>query len=105
MLGLSMSDETHPMHAAGTPVARDERAGIVLVYAPVFDQLPPAATGDPLVIGRSVPSPGLSVPHASVSRVHARIAQRGDRWFIADLDSRNGTFVNGRRVTEAELEH
>jgi DNA-binding response OmpR family regulator len=35
-----------------------------------------------------------------VSRYHARIRREGDHYVIEDLDSKNGTFVNGRRITE-----
>lgn len=38
-------------------------------------------------------------PEAKVSRRHARIAHRGDEYFIEDLGSTNGTFINrGRRL-------
>ena len=37
-----------------------------------------------------------------VSRMHARIALiRSNRWSIEDLNSRNGTFVNGEQVHRA----
>jgi serine/threonine protein kinase len=39
----------------------------------------------------------------SVSRVHCEIELRGKRILITDLESGSGTFVNGKRVTEAEL--
>ena len=35
---------------------------------------------------------------ASVSGYHAEIYRDGDRYFIKDLQSRNGTFVNSRRI-------
>ena len=51
-----------------------------------------------LRIGRD-PSNDLVVPDLSVSRVHAELRNiGGGRYEIADLDSHNGTFVNGRRV-------
>lgn len=34
----------------------------------------------------------------SVSRVHALLEWLGGSWFVQDLGSRNGTFVNGERV-------
>ena len=37
------------------------------------------------------------------SRVHAIITYRADGWWIRDLDSRNGTYVDGSRVEEALL--
>lgn len=33
------------------------------------------------------------------STVHARIFRRGNDLFVDDLESRNGTFVNGKRIT------
>jgi pSer/pThr/pTyr-binding forkhead associated (FHA) protein len=34
-----------------------------------------------------------------VSTVHARVFRRGDDVFVEDLGSRNGTFVNGERIS------
>ena len=39
----------------------------------------------------------------SVSGHHALIRRVNDRFWIVDLDSTNGTFVNGRRVSEAVI--
>lgn len=36
----------------------------------------------------------------SVSTTHASLVQRGNRWLILDLGSRNGTFVDGEMVRE-----
>jgi diguanylate cyclase (GGDEF)-like protein len=39
-----------------------------------------------------------------ISRFHARISARGgSRYWLEDLESSNGTFVNGRRVSSCEL--
>jgi len=38
-----------------------------------------------------------------ISRVHARVEKRGDQLFLRDNGSRNGVFVNGRRVDESVL--
>jgi pSer/pThr/pTyr-binding forkhead associated (FHA) protein len=43
----------------------------------------------------------VRVVHKTVSRRHAEIWRRDGSLFIRDLDSSNGTFVNGRRVVEA----
>ena len=34
-----------------------------------------------------------------VSRRHARLIHEGDKWFIVDLDSTNGTYLNGDELT------
>jgi hypothetical protein len=45
----------------------------------------------------------LPLAIASVSRRHALVDYREGAWILRDLGSRNGTFVGGRRVTEAAL--
>jgi pSer/pThr/pTyr-binding forkhead associated (FHA) protein len=45
----------------------------------------------------------LQLEDAGVSRRHAIVTQRRGRARILDDRSANGTFVNGRRVVEAEL--
>jgi predicted component of type VI protein secretion system len=57
---------------------------------------------DGAVLGRS-PECEVVVAHPSVSRLHARIARDADGWVLADLGSRNGTRVNGRRVERVRL--
>ena len=37
----------------------------------------------------------------TVSRRHARIVVVGDKATLEDLGSKNGTFINGKRVSEA----
>jgi len=41
----------------------------------------------------------VRVVAAGVSRIHCRIEGDGDRFWLVDLDSRHGTFVNDGRVT------
>jgi len=51
----------------------------------------------PLVLGRD-PRNAIVIDHPQVSRRHARITSRGDTWVIEDMESTNGTFVNGTRL-------
>jgi hypothetical protein len=61
------------------------------------------ALDDPMVyVGRSFTS-GLRIDDHSVSRRHAVFVRRFGRTKLLDDRSLNGTFVNGRRVEEAEL--
>ena len=47
---------------------------------------------------------GLQIDDAFVSHMHARILRRGQFYFVEDLGSTNGTFVNGQRVSgDAQL--
>ena len=55
-----------------------------------------------VILGREAPSEIL-LPHREVSRKHARIFQEGGNWFIEDLNSANGTIVNGTKVQRFRL--
>jgi DNA-binding response OmpR family regulator len=50
-----------------------------------------------LTIGRGEEC-ALVIPDRQVSRIHARIRQEGDEYFLEDLGSKNGTFVNGQEL-------
>jgi pSer/pThr/pTyr-binding forkhead associated (FHA) protein len=54
--------------------------------------------GEAEVIGRSTRC-DLSLADRFLSRQHARIYLEDDGWLIEDMGSRNGTFVNGRRIS------
>ncbi|NUU06493.1 FHA domain-containing protein [Leifsonia sp. C5G2] len=53
---------------------------------------------DPITIGRSGDS-NLVIRDDYTSTHHARLLLWNDEWMIQDLDSTNGTFLDGRRVT------
>jgi diguanylate cyclase (GGDEF)-like protein len=54
-------------------------------------------TSEPFILGRTSEST-LLIDDEALSRQHARIVTEGDQHFIEDLQSTNGTFVNGARV-------
>lgn len=54
------------------------------------------------VCGRSGAS-DLIVHHSTVSRRHAELHVTGSRVKVVDLQSRNGTFIDGQRVAWADL--
>ena len=51
-----------------------------------------------MVIGRSATA-DVSISDRFLSRRHARLYRDGDDWLIEDLGSRNGTLVNGVRIS------
>ena len=61
-------------------------------------------TNSPVDIGR-MSSNDVVLSDPNVSRQHARLRREGDRWFLQDLGSTNGTAVNGNAGTEHELHH
>lgn len=52
----------------------------------------------PLVIGRA-PDCDVVIRDILLSRRHCTIEPMGDQWIIADLGSKNGTFVQGQPIT------
>ena len=61
-------------------------------------RLPLELVGDrPLVLGRGRHC-DLVVRHDTVSRSHAEIRRQGASWYVSDLGSSNGTWIDGRRV-------
>jgi pSer/pThr/pTyr-binding forkhead associated (FHA) protein/DNA-binding CsgD family transcriptional regulator len=55
-----------------------------------------------IVIGRTVTA-SIHVDDPRVSRIHAVIRRRADCWQLEDHRSANGTFVDGKPVTQLEI--
>src|SRR3981081_1333757 len=72
----------------------ETRPGVVLVYSIDRARLDVFPLEDAAVeIGRT-----MLEDDERVSRRHARVRFENGRWSIQDLESRNGTFVDGMRV-------
>jgi transcriptional regulator with PAS, ATPase and Fis domain len=81
-------------------------AGLVLLYAESFAALPAVfpLRRTTMVVGREAPA-DIIVPVNAVSRSHAELVWERGGFTLRDRGSTNGTFVDGRRVVEARLEH
>ena len=53
-----------------------------------------------LVIGRAEGS-GILLDDTYASQQHARVFSQGESFFVEDLGSTNGTYVNGRKISYA----
>jgi DNA-binding NtrC family response regulator len=81
----------------------DAVPGLVLVFSgsqPQLSAMP--VRSEPLLLGRDDVL-GLTLDDGCLSRRHAQVSFEGSRFRIRDLDSRNGTFVDGHRL-RGELE-
>jgi pSer/pThr/pTyr-binding forkhead associated (FHA) protein len=58
--------------------------------------------GVPVVIGRGNDCE-IRIERDTISRQHARIFRAPDGWYVEDLDSRNGVFVNDMPVRRSIL--
>lgn len=90
----------------------DPVVGPLVELTPVADDGEPAHSVEPAAdreaplrtrIGRD-PDNDVVLSDLLVSRQHAELRQRGEEVELVDLGSRNGTFVNGRRVQRAVLD-
>jgi pSer/pThr/pTyr-binding forkhead associated (FHA) protein len=68
-----------------------------------LNELAIAVDGPRFVIGRGRHC-DLRSRSALVSRMHAALERRGDRVFVRDLETKNGTLLNGRLLRSAEAE-
>jgi pSer/pThr/pTyr-binding forkhead associated (FHA) protein len=57
-----------------------------------------------VTIGR-LPDNTIVIDNSAVSSRHARIAREGPQFVVDDLESTNGTFVNGDKITKRALRH
>lgn len=57
---------------------------------------------DLVVIGKLEHAADAVIALPTVSRIHARIRKTGEDYYLADLNSRNGTTVNGRLLKPGE---
>ncbi|HYE06024.1 MAG TPA: FHA domain-containing serine/threonine-protein kinase [Planctomycetota bacterium] len=64
-----------------------------------------AATTFPCVLGRDSDLAQLAVPDSQVSRAHCVINRVEGRFVVEDLGSRNGTWLNEKKITKATLVH
>lgn len=86
-----------PSGPKGGPATADAVSRIVITSGPKAGiELP--LGNEPLTIGRSSES-ALVIRDDYTSSHHARLVLWGDQWMIQDLDSTNGTWHDGSRVT------
>lgn len=86
-----------PAAPAGGPATTATASRIVITSGPKAGLELPLGN-EPLTIGRSSES-GLVVRDDYTSSHHARLVLWGDQWMLQDLDSTNGTWHDGGRVS------
>ncbi len=86
---------------SGHPAADSGLVRLCGGAGPRLVEIPPRCT---VVVGRDPGGDGVVVAQQSVSRVHIRVERDRERVMVADLGSKNGTFVNGERIAERRVE-
>lgn len=81
------------------PVRRKGKApGQILVFDDKGKKLRAVRLLGPVQIGRAAAC-HIKLPDTYASQFHARIFPQDGTWFVEDLGSTNGTFLNQRKVT------
>ena len=60
-------------------------------------------TKERFILGRSKTQADLVLEDPNVSRQHAAIERVGNDWFLADLGSTNGCYIDGQRVSRRKI--
>ena len=81
----------------------EKHAFLLVLSGPQFGEVFSLASGRELVVGRRDDS-NVQIRDDGVSRRHASIVVKGSTATLRDLESANGTWVDGKRVPEARLE-
>jgi serine phosphatase RsbU (regulator of sigma subunit) len=76
-------------------------AMLITLQGPEVGRKYPLA-GDSTVLGRQYDS-HICLTGKAISRQHAQVLRRGETYFIEDLQSSNGTFLNGMRLAPHTL--
>lgn len=82
------------------PMPEGVRVSVALLSGPDTGQVLPCKVSR-AVIGRA--GSDLPIQDDEISRRHAMVEIRDDRYFLKDLGSTNGTFVDERRISETEI--
>ncbi len=104
------SEESPPTTEFTVPVALRQHASVPTGRkVPVLFVLAGLDAGRLFVLDRATTIIGrekgveVQLADGAMSRKHAAIQREGEHFFIQDLESRNGTFVNGDRITRRQL--
>ncbi len=74
-------------------------AGIIVIGGDLNGQLFDILEGNDVIVGRNVDNQ-IQLDYEGISRRHCKFSWEGEKTFIEDLGSKNGTFVNNTKITE-----
>ncbi|WKD56622.1 FHA domain-containing protein FhaB [Corynebacterium capitovis DSM 44611] len=86
---------------APAPIRHEKAQQLVVVEGPLQGSHMDITSVEDLSIGRAEGNDFVLGDDFASAR-HARLFRRGSDWFVEDLDSRNGTFVQGSRIDQPE---
>lgn len=93
------------LNTIGPPSHHGSSSGVfpALVFVQGSEQKNIVLNRSPFTVGRKVDK-DLVIADPRVSRDHAQIVQEGLDFYLQDLGSKHGTFINGERIQRQKLE-
>lgn len=98
---VSVGGAARRQAVASAPASREKARTIAVVAGPLKGSHMEIASLEEFTVGRAGDN-DFQLGDDFASSRHARLFRRGSDWFVEDLDSRNGTFVNGVRIDQPE---
>ena len=98
----SDTDQTLMTRVAGLPTGVGETRPYLRIIHPAERDQTFALDGSGLVLGRGVDA-DVQLDDAVVSRHHCRVSALSSGIIVEDMDSTNGTFISGRRISTSVL--
>ncbi len=92
-------DKTKAREIDGT-VLEEEVTGSVTVLVKGEDKGTFNITSSGITVGRDPMTVNVHISDSIVSKNHLKVLPRGDKFFLVDLGSTNGTYVNGQKIKE-----
>jgi len=83
--------------AVRNAVKPDDETSVTMMPTLVFRIEGRAGGEAPIAFGRGTGD--VIMPFAAMSKQHGTFVHKGGEWFVTDVGSKNGTYVNGDKVT------
>ena len=96
--GRKRADQRRKQSRRSRTAAQNTPQSLLVTGGPLVGMILPLGNS-PITIGRSLSS-SLVLEDEYASSRHARLSPGEDAWWIEDLGSRNGTFVDDERLSE-----
>jgi len=93
-----VSDDREPAEGTVLPLTSVDPAILLVIKGPHLGRQYPIGRGE-TVIGRHTDA-GICLESQAVSRQHARVSTQDGQYFVEDMQSSNGTYINGKRIRE-----
>ncbi len=100
----NVSNNEEDMYIGQTVLLSETKTNVISFKPdkPYFDEF--ELEQNSIVIGKMEEKVDVVIKDPSVSRIHAKCEREGDRFFIEDLNTTNGTYLDNKRMVPYKME-